>query len=220
MISAQDIHNVTFEKSMRGYRTDEVDEYLAKLAEEFETITKEKADMEKKLYILAEKVDQYRNDEETLKTALLNAQRLGETVVYEAKQKAETIIYDANSKASQAKEEATDKVAAEELALAQLQSSVARFKNDVLNLYRQHIESLSAIPGAVDKKPPRQAPASAQSEKPDSVVLAPEKSAVQTEASKPAAKSSFLFRESSAPVNKSDDETPMFDNYQGIRFED
>lgn len=44
------------------------------------------------MYILAEKVDQYRNDEETLKTALLNAQRMGESVIHEARQKAETII--------------------------------------------------------------------------------------------------------------------------------
>lgn len=220
MISAQDIHSVTFEKSMRGYRTDEVDEYLAKLAQEFETIAKEKADMEKKLYILAEKVDQYRNDEETLKTALLNAQRLGETVVYEAKQKAETIIYDANSKASQAKEEAADKVAAEELALAQLQTSVARFKNDVLNLYRQHIESLSAIPGAVDKKPTHQTQTSAQTETADSVVLAPEASALHAEKTQPATENPFSFHEASVPVSTSQDAAPMFDNYQGIRFDD
>lgn len=55
------------------------------------------------MFILAEKVDQYRDDEETLKTALLNAQRMGESVIHEARQKAETIIYDANSKASQLK---------------------------------------------------------------------------------------------------------------------
>ena len=77
-------------------------QYLDQVAAELERLQTEKADAEKKMYILAEKVDQYRNDDEKLKTALLNAQRMGESVIHEARQKAETIIYDATSKASQA----------------------------------------------------------------------------------------------------------------------
>ncbi len=38
---------------------------------------RKREDAEQKMFILAEKVDQYRDDEETLKTALLNAQRMG-----------------------------------------------------------------------------------------------------------------------------------------------
>ena len=110
-MNAEDIRNVTFDKVMRGYRPEEVDAYLDQVAAELERLQTEKADAEKKMYILAEKVDQYRNDEETLKTALLNAQRMGESVIHEARQKAETIIYDATSKASQAREEAVGKVA-------------------------------------------------------------------------------------------------------------
>ena len=76
-MNAEDIRNVTFDKVMRGYRPEEVDAYLDQVAAELERLQTEKADAEKKMYILAEKVDQYRDDEETLKTALLNAQRMG-----------------------------------------------------------------------------------------------------------------------------------------------
>ena len=86
-MNAEDIRNVTFDKVMRGYRPEEVDAYLDQVAAELERLQTEKADAEKKMYILAEKVDQYRNDEETLKTALLNAQRMGESVIHEARQK-------------------------------------------------------------------------------------------------------------------------------------
>lgn len=151
-MNAEDIRNVTFDKVMRGYRPEEVDAYLDQAAAELERLQTEKADAEKKMYILAEKVEQYRNDEETLKTALLNAQRMGESVIHEARQKAETIIYDATSKASQAREEAVEKVAEEEMLLARLKAEVAHFKGEVLNLYKQHIESLSMIPGAEEKK--------------------------------------------------------------------
>ena len=124
-MNAEDIRNVTFDKVMRGYRPEEVDAYLDQVAAELERLQTEKADAEKKMYILAEKVDQYRNDEETLKTALLNAQRMGESVIHEARQKAETIIYDATSKASQAREEAVEKVAEEEMLLARLKARLA-----------------------------------------------------------------------------------------------
>ena len=130
-MNAEDIRNVTFDKVMRGYRPEEVDAYLDQVAAELERLQTEKADAEKKMYILAEKVDQYRNDEETLKTALLNAQRMGESVIHEARQKAETIIYDATSKASQAREEAVEKVAEEEMLLARLKAEVAHFKGEV-----------------------------------------------------------------------------------------
>ena len=163
-MNAEDIRNVTFDKVMRGYRPEEVDAYLDQVAAELERLQTEKADAEKKMYILAEKVDQYRNDEETLKTALLNAQRMGESVIHEARQKAETIIYDATSKASQAREEAVEKVAEEEMLLARLKAEVAHFKGEVLNLYKQHIESLSMIPGAEEKK--KKAPEASKAEEP------------------------------------------------------
>lgn len=237
MITAQDIHNVTFEKALRGYRMDEVDSFLSKLADQIDALTKEKADLEKKMYILAEKVDQYRKDEETLKTALLNAQRLGETVVYEAKQKAETILYDANSKASQAKEEAAEQVAIEERALAEMKRQVAHFKNDILNLYKQHIESLSAIPGAEDhaaRKKEEEPVAAVQPDQPveaeafdlpaapESLDLpaqpeeepAPVQDALPAEP-KPVETSARAARRKTMEAN---DE--LFDQYQGIHFDD
>ena len=140
-MNAEDIRNVTFDKVMRGYRPEEVDAYLDQVAAELERLQTEKADAEKKMYILAEKVDQYRNDEETLKTALLNAQRMGESVIHEARQKAETIIYDATSKASQAREEAVEKVAEEEMLLARLKARLAdkQLTLRVTDAAKQHI---------------------------------------------------------------------------------
>ena len=145
-MNVEDIRNVTFDRSMRGYRAEQVDKFLTQVAGEFERMEREKEDIEKKLYILAEKVDQYRNDEETLKTALLNAQRMGESVIYEARQKAETIVYDANTKASRVKDEAAQTVADAEAELHRIKMEVTKFKKSMLDLYRQHIELISAIP--------------------------------------------------------------------------
>ena len=77
MLSSEEIRSVTFEKAMRGYRTEDVDAFLEQVAAGVDQLVAEKADVEKKLYILAQKVEEYRAEEDTLKSALINAQRLG-----------------------------------------------------------------------------------------------------------------------------------------------
>ena len=201
-MNAEDIRNVTFDKVMRGYRPEEVDAYLDQAAAELERLQTEKADAEKKMYILAEKVEQYRNVEETLKTALLNAQRMGESVIHEARQKAETIIYDATSKASQAREEAVEMVAEDEMLLARLKAEVAHFKGEVLNLYKQHIESLSMIPGAEEKK--KKAPEAPEAE----------------EQSEPAAQEAPKAEEQPAANPAEPGQEASFEEYQDITIED
>ncbi len=204
-MNVEDIHNVTFDRVMRGYRPEEVDAYLDQVAAELERLQTEKADLEKKMYILAEKVDQYRNDEETLKTALLNAQRMGESVIHEARQKAETILYDATNKANQARDEALEKVAEEELLLSRLKAEVAHFKSDILNLYKQHIESLSLLPGEEKKKP--------NSQKNEEEPAVEEKAETAQQQEKSAEDSLFDSIELEGGT------APMED-YQGISFED
>ena len=200
------IHNVTFDRVMRGYRPEEVDAYLDQVAAELERLQTEKADLEKKMYILAEKVDQYRNDEETLKTALLNAQRMGESVIHEARQKAETILYDATNKANQARDEALEKVAEEELLLSRLKAEVAHFKSDILNLYKQHIESLSLLPGEEKKKP--------NSQKNEEEPAVEEKAETAQQQEEKSAEDSLFDS-----IELEGGTAPMED-YQGISFED
>lgn len=146
MLKAQDIRVVTFDKGMRGYNTEDVDAFLAQMADQVEAMEAEKAEIEKKLYMLAEKVAEYRKDENNLKAALLNAQRLGENVIQEANQRAAQILREADIKADAVIAQTTQRLEEEKLELARLQEEVGRFKNNILALYRQHIESLSTLP--------------------------------------------------------------------------
>lgn len=146
MLSAQDILSIEFEKSMRGYRPEAVHDFLAQVAAQLEKVETEKADIEKKLYILAEKVEEYRKEEDMLKTAMINAQRMGENVIREAKQKAEAITRDADLRANLIDQKAKEKLEAEESNFLVLQEKVTAFKAQVLEVYKNHIESLSELP--------------------------------------------------------------------------
>ena len=211
-MNADEIRGVTFDRTMRGYRPEEVDEFLARVAAEMDKLQEEKEDAEQKMFILAEKVDQYRDDEETLKTALLNAQRMGESVIHEARQKAETIIYDANSKASQLKNEADASVAASQAELERLKKEVAQFKSTVLELYRQHIASLTNVPGEETLKPAQQT----EKKQPGKPRAKKEKQADVP----PAGQASMYDYDEDRPDAPAHSGDAMFGNYKGITFED
>ena len=146
MISPQEIRTVTFDKIMRGYRPEDVDAFLQQVAQDMEQLANDNAEKEKKLYILAEKIEEYRRDEDNLKTALLNAQRMGENVIREAKQKAEAILREASIRADTLTRVANEQVDEQKEELVCLKAEIVRFKNDILRMYKKHIELLSDLP--------------------------------------------------------------------------
>ena len=147
MISPQEIRSVTFDKVMRGYRPEDVDAFLQQVAQDMEQLAADNADKEKKLYILAEKIEEYRRDEDNLKTALLNAQRMGESVIREAKQKAESLLREAGIRADTLTRVAQEQSEEQQQELERVKAEVAHFKNTLLAMYKQHIELSSGLPG-------------------------------------------------------------------------
>ncbi len=164
-MTSNDIRNVTFESAKKGYRAEDVDDFLQLVAREMETVVAEKdaalaekdaavaslSGYEGKMLILAQKVEEYRGQEDTLKTALINAQRMGETVVHEAKQKADSILREATGKAELLQQRAEREIDREQRTLERLREEVSKFRSTILNLYKQHIESLSALDEPMDR---------------------------------------------------------------------
>ena len=95
-MNPQDISNKKFEKSMSGYKTDEVDEYLRDVAIAYAKAVKEKEENELKIVKLVEKINEYRGDEDAIRDALLVAQKQGNRIVADAKAEAERILSEAN----------------------------------------------------------------------------------------------------------------------------
>lgn len=146
MITSEDVRRVTFEKSMRGYRCDDVDDYLKQVAESMEALSAQNDDLQKKLVVLAQRIDQYRAEEDTLRTTMINAQRLGENVIREAKQKAAEIIRAANMKAEDREQRARDDVELAKQEIVTLKSEADSFKRSLMEMYRKHINLISKLP--------------------------------------------------------------------------
>lgn len=146
MFTSEEIRQITFEKAMRGYRQEDVESFIDKIADQIDIMEKDKKDLEEKLYVLAEKIEQYKLDEESIKTSLISSHRLGESIIADAKEKAENIVREATIKKNDIISSAYAEIEGSEEELKKLKKEVSDFKRTVLGLYKEHIESLSQLP--------------------------------------------------------------------------
>lgn len=153
MLTPEDIINVEFTKVLGGYKTSEVDDFLDKCVDTVSALNNEKATLNKKLEILAEKtveykeqLEAYRKDEDSIRSALLSAQRVGDTVVREANQKAELILEDARIKAEKVQETAQKQIVAERKELESIRKEVAMFREKILGMYKEHLALIGMLP--------------------------------------------------------------------------
>ena len=152
MLTPSDISNKKFEKGAFGYKPEEVDAFLAEIIGAYNEMYQEKCAAEEKMLVLAEKLEEYRANEDSLKTVLLGAQKLGENIVRDSKAKAEVILADAENQVKQVFAESESKIIKEKETLVTLQKETADFKKQLLAMYRQHLELISLMPESNEEK--------------------------------------------------------------------
>ena len=100
MISAEEIRNKHFSKAgMSGYKKIEVDVFLDEIVNTINYLTATQAANEKKIADYELKLNEYKNDEQAIQSALVNAQRVSDNLVSEAQKTAEDIVFKANAEA-------------------------------------------------------------------------------------------------------------------------
>ncbi len=159
MLTVKDIQEVRFTKTMGGYKTAEVDAFLDQCADTVEALLAQNEENTNKMQVLAETIVDYRNQEDSIRTALISAQRMADSVVAEAKEKAEAIIAEAQEKAQAvtaqadetaelAREKALLDIEAEDKELRRIRQEVADFKSRLLSAYREHLTLIGVLEDA------------------------------------------------------------------------
>ncbi len=110
MLTPAQVRNHQFSASGRGtYRASEVDDFFASVCESYEQMFRENGELLKKIGLLADKVEEYKSDEDNIREALLTAQRMANKIISDAKVDAEKRLTDASQKAEQITTEAQQK---------------------------------------------------------------------------------------------------------------
>jgi len=100
MLTPQEVSEKVFPRaSFGGYNMASVDEFLDGLTEDYTALYKENATLKAKMKVLAEKVEEYRETEDAMRSTLLTAQKMATTLVQEAEDKKREILSSAASEA-------------------------------------------------------------------------------------------------------------------------
>lgn len=105
MLTPLDIENKRFTKAIKGYNSNEVDEFLDELTVEYEKLYKENAELRSEVESNKKDLEHYRSVEHTLQNTLVMAQTTAEDIKKMANQQADQILKDAELNAKQSVED-------------------------------------------------------------------------------------------------------------------
>ena len=106
MLTPIDIDNKTFKKAkIGGYDINDVEDFLVKVMEDYETLYKENAELKDKTSAMQESVSYYKSLEEGVNKSIENAYSEADKLKQEAEQQAELIKKEAELNAKQNLEE-------------------------------------------------------------------------------------------------------------------
>lgn len=156
MLNPDAIQKKEFEQSvLGGYRRDEVDAFLDEIEADYRKLYVENTELVEKLKVCLAKIEDYKKDEEFLKTAIINAQRLNETTLKEIEMREKEVELSAKEKATEiisaAEKEAEEiiKKAEEETADA-VRSAQEKCKNEISAERKSADETIAKIRAEVD----------------------------------------------------------------------
>ena len=84
MISSKEIRQLDLAVTQNGYNTKEVDSVLSECALTIDAYQKENEELYRKMELLAAKIEEYRLEENAIKTALVTAEKMAEKIKKES----------------------------------------------------------------------------------------------------------------------------------------
>ena len=149
MFTPQQIDQISFSKAtFGGYNMDDVDAFLEPLTEDYITLYKENALLKSKMKVLVNKLEEYRNNEASMKDAIVNAQKTCDLMVKEAEAKCTQMLNDANAAAAENAKNADAVIKAENARVEEARQLAAKKITDLQEQFRSCINTLDEIKAA------------------------------------------------------------------------
>lgn len=146
MFTPKELQEKTFNKSVfGGYEMQMVDEFLEPLTEDYITLYKENSVLKSKMKILVEKLEEYREQELSMKKALVAAQQTSDTMIADAQKKASRILNDAEAEAQSRETSLKQEFAAEEQRVQRARDTAQSFISRLEDTVHQHLQLLDDL---------------------------------------------------------------------------
>lgn len=163
-ITPMDINNKEFKKALRGYNSEEVDEFLDEVVDNYEELFKENSILKERISALNDKVDHYSKIENTIQNTLLLAQNTAEQAKATAQKEADIIVKNANETAQRILDKAHNDVLQINDEYDRVKQEFVKFRAKFRNFMNTQLETFDDLerecikhfnisqPGDVEKK--------------------------------------------------------------------
>ena len=147
MLTPQEVSNRAFTKApFNGYNMTMVDEFLDELTDDYTALYKENAALKAKMKVMVEKVEEYRATEDSMRSALLAAQKMAASIVEKAEAKRDEILADADREAHQRTDDAQREAESLEERIRIGRRDMARFIAASRELCNKELSFLEQLP--------------------------------------------------------------------------
>ena len=146
MFTPQQIEQIAFNRvHFGGYDINSVDEFLEPLTEDYITLYKENALLKSKMKTLVTKLEEYRQNESSMKDAIVNAQKTCDMMVKEAEAKCTQMLTEANAAAMENAKNADAMIAAENARVEEAKKAAAAKIDEIKEQIRACLQALDRI---------------------------------------------------------------------------
>jgi len=145
LLPPYELKNKEFTKVVRGYSTIEVDEHIDFIIEKYTELYRNNDELERRLKLLESNLGEFKNDEESIRSALVNAQRAASKIIDDANERAEVILRTAKTNCNKVLAGFRADIEAEREGLLALRREVEEFKAKTYSQYQTHIQYLEEI---------------------------------------------------------------------------
>ena len=128
-----------------GYSKGSVNEFFAKVREDYEKLYKENIELKDKINLLNEGIGQYKAMEEVLKTAMINAQTSAEEIKKNAQEKADNILQEAEFMAQKNREFSNQEVIDAKVEAENIRKEMQVYKSKVEAIIKSQLDLLKEM---------------------------------------------------------------------------
>lgn len=146
MFTPQEIQEKTFTKAVfGGYDMQTVDDFLEPLTEDYITLYKENAVLKSKMKVLVEKLEEYRSQEQSMRKAILSAQRTADAMIAEAEKKCARLMADTAGTVQEREVDSSNVVSQEQERINCAKKAALNFIDVIERDIRGHLELLESL---------------------------------------------------------------------------
>ncbi len=144
MVSATEVKNIKFSRSMSGYKQEEVDIFLDRMEADLAGYERMLVEMQAKNEALTKEIEELKASQSSIQSVLLSAQQLADRIVGEAKEKSEEIIRNAETNISVITTREKELSATFELKAQERKSALEAELNDMVKKARLKADSITS----------------------------------------------------------------------------